>query len=76
MLALFAEDAQFTASGPFAEEELGPFVRRHLTADVAVDATRKQVARDGITWTVNVDGTKARAHAELRNGRITRFAVG
>ncbi len=75
VLRHFADDAAFTASGPFAEEELGPFVRRRLTTDVVVDATRKQVARDGVTWTVNVDGTKARAHALLRDGLITSFTV-
>jgi hypothetical protein len=43
---------------------------------VAVDVTRKQVARDGVTWAVNVEGAKASAHAELRHGRITRFRIG
>jgi hypothetical protein len=42
---------------------------------VTVDATRKQVARDGVTWTVRVGGQQTRAHAELRDGRITRFRV-
>ena len=43
---------------------------------MTVDATRKQVARDGVTWTVRIDGERSRAHAELRDGRITRFVVG
>ena len=36
---------------------------------------RARVAR-GVTWTVRVDGERSRAHAELRDGRITRFVVG
>ena len=43
---------------------------------MTVDATRKQVASDGVTWTVRVDGEPSRARAELRDGRITRFVVG
>ena len=70
VLEHFAEDAELAG-----EESLDDFVRRHLTGDVAVDTTRKQVARDGITWSVRIDGTRASAHARLRDGRITHFGV-
>ena len=39
-------------------------------------ALRPSSTRDGVTWTVRVDGERSRAHAELRDGRITRFVVG
>jgi hypothetical protein len=42
---------------------------------VTVDANRKPVASDGVTWTVRVDGEPSRARAELHDGRITRFVV-
>jgi NTE family protein len=73
VLAHFAEDAALAAPG--ADGELEAFVRGRLAANVAVDVTRKQVARDGVTWTVRIDGRPARAHAELRDGRITRFTI-
>ncbi len=74
VLEHFAEDAEVSAPG--ADGDVAAFVRSRLADDVAVDATRKQVASDGITWTVRVDGEPSRARAELRDGRITRFVVG
>jgi NTE family protein len=73
VLAHFAEDAELSAPG--ADGDLAAYVRGRLADDVTVDATRKQVARDGVTWTVRVGGQQTRAHAELRDGRITRFRV-
>jgi NTE family protein len=73
VLGHFADDVEL--EGRFAQEQLAPFVHRHLAGDVEVDATRKQVARQGVTWSVNVGGGKASAHAELRDGRIMRFRV-
>lgn len=70
VLAHFAPDAELAG-----EADLETFVRRHLTGEIAVDATRKQVAHDGVTWSVRVDGTPAAAHATVRDGRITRFEV-
>ena len=74
VLAHFAEDAELSAPG--ADGDVAAFVRGRLADGVTVDATRKQVARDGVTWTVRIDGERSRAHAELRDGRITRFVVG
>jgi NTE family protein len=73
VLAHFADDAEVSA--PDADGDVAAFVRGRLADDVTVDATRKQVARDGVTWTVRVGGQQTRAHAELRDGRITRFRV-
>jgi NTE family protein len=74
VLAHFADDAEVSA--PDADGDVAAFVRGRLADDVTVDATRKQVARDGVTWTVRVDGRRSRARAELRDGRISRFVVG
>ena len=47
-----------------------------------IDPTRKQVARDRVTWTVRAyrDGpaapVKGRAEAEFRAGRITALRLG
>src|SRR3954470_1932211 len=73
VLAHFTEDAEVSAPG--ADGDVAAFVRGRLAAGVTVDATRKQVARDGVTWTGRVDGEPSRAHAQLRDGRITRFVV-
>jgi NTE family protein len=74
VLAHFADDAEVSA--PDADGDVAAFVRGRLADGVTVDATRKQVARDGVTWTVRVDGRRSRARAELRDGRISRFVVG
>ncbi len=47
VLAHFAEDAEIAAPG--ADGDVAAFVRGRLADGVAVDATRKQVARDGVT---------------------------
>ena len=57
-------------------------MREHLTADLHIDPTRKQVARDRVTWAVRThrDGegapVRGRAEAELRAGRITALRLG
>jgi NTE family protein len=59
-------------------------VRQHLTTGLHVDPTRKQVARDRVTWTVKAfrDGAGGgapvlgRAEAELRDGRVTSLRLG
>ncbi len=57
-------------------------MRQRLTAGVHVDPTRKQVARDRVTWRVRAyrDGPAARvqgrAEAEFRAGRITTLRLG
>ena len=57
-------------------------MREHLTADLPIDPTRKQVARDRVTWVVRAhrDGegapVRGRAAAELRAGRITAVRLG
>ena len=57
-------------------------MRQHLTAGLHVDPTRKQVARDRVSWTVKAyrdgDGgpVLGRAEAELRAGKVTALRLG
>jgi NTE family protein len=89
VLACFADDAELHSAPPFPDrgslrgrQRIGRFVRQHLTADLQIDPTRKQVARDRVTWTVEAhrDGpgapVRGRAEAELRAGRITALHLG
>ena len=61
---------------------IGRFVRERLTTGLHVDPTRKQVARDRVTWTVRAYGDGAgepvlgRAEAELRAGKVTALRLG
>ena len=89
VLAWFADDAELVSGPPFPDrgrlrgpDEIGEFVHQHLTAGLHVDPTRKQVARDRVTWTVRAyrddpaDRVQARAQAELRDGKVTAFRLG
>jgi NTE family protein len=89
VLACFADDAELISAPPFPDRgtlrgrrQLRQFVREHLTADLHVDPTRKQVARDRVAWTVRAyrDDPAARvqglAEAEFRSGRITALRLG
>jgi NTE family protein len=89
VLAWFADDAELVSGPPFPDRgrlrgpaEIGEFVRQHLTAGLQVDPTRKQVARERVTWTVRTarDGGGApvlgRAEAELRDGRVAALHLG
>ena len=71
VLAHFAEDAEVSAPG--ADGDVAAFVRGRLADGVTVDATRKQVARDGVTGRCASTGAVARpcgaarrAHHPLR----------
>ena len=59
VLRFFAEGSELLSTSPFPPH--GPsrgataaagFLREHLTGDIRVDLTRKQIARDQVTWTV------------------------
>jgi NTE family protein len=89
VLACFAEDAELVSGSPFPDRgslrgrrRIGRFVREHLTADLHIDPTRKQVARDRVTWTVRAhrDGpaapVKGRAEARFLAGSITSLRLG
>jgi NTE family protein len=89
VLRWFADDAELSSAPPFPDPgsrrgitEIRRFVLEHLTADVHVDPTRKQVAHDRVTWTVRAyrddpaNQVQGRAEAEFRTGRITAFRLG
>jgi NTE family protein len=89
VLGCFADDAELVSGPPFPDRgrlrgrsRIGRFVREHLTADLHVDPTRKQVARDRVTWTVRAyrddpaARVQGRAEAELRAGRVTALRLG
>jgi NTE family protein len=89
VLACFADDAELASAPPFPDRgtlrgrrQLQRFVREHLTADLHVDPTRKQVARDRVAWTVRAyrddpaERVQGRAEAEFRAGRITTLRLG
>jgi NTE family protein len=59
ILALFADDAEIFSSAPFSNRgihrgtrEVRNFVADYLAQNIRVDPTRKQVARNGVAWTV------------------------
>lgn len=59
VMGFFADDAELVSSTPFPDrgahrgkEEIRRFVLKHLGEDVRMDLTRKQVARNGVAWTV------------------------
>jgi len=93
VLGCFADDAELVSAPPFPDQgrlrgkgQIGEFVHQHLTAGLHVDPTRKQVARDRVSWTVQAhrDGAGAgdggpvlgRAEAELRAGKVTALRLG
>lgn len=88
VLSFFAEDVELTSADPFPV--IGPargishvnaFIAEHLSS-TTVDLTRKQVARERVTWTVktsaDASGPRARAVAQiaLSAGRITSLKLG
>ena len=89
VLDCFADDAELVSAPPFPDlgslrgrRRVGRFVREHLTTDLQVDPTRKQVARERVTWTVRAhrddpaSRVQGRAEAELRDGRVTALRLG
>jgi NTE family protein len=88
VLACFAEDAELSSGPPFPDtgvlrgrRQIGRFVRERLTTGLHVDPTRKQIARDRVTWTVRAhrggsEPILGRAEAELRSGQVAALRLG
>src|SRR5215208_6851496 len=84
VMGFFAEDAELVSSAPFPEAgsykgrvQIQPFVAKHMAEEVRVDLTKKQVARDGVAWTVRgltgdgrSDRSEGTAEGEFREGKI------
>jgi NTE family protein len=87
VVSFFSDDAELVSAAPFrtstasGRESIRTFVERHLAEDVVVDLTRKQVAKDQVTWTVRKRrrgrGTPARgtAQADFTGDKITAFRL-
>jgi hypothetical protein len=86
----FAEDAELVSSAPFPEggpykgkSQIRPFVRRHLAGEVRVNLTKKQVAGNGVAWTVRTlmgdepaNQVEGVAEAEFRGRKIKALRLG
>jgi NTE family protein len=86
----FTEDAELVSTAPFpsrgshrGKRQIRRFVAKHLAGDVRVDLTKKQVARNGVAWTVRLlggDGSSDRsegvAEAQFREGKIKALRLG
>jgi NTE family protein len=90
IMSFFARDAEIFSSAPFANggihkgtREVREFVADILARGVSVDPTRKQVARNGVAWTVRLpadaDSPGRRmgiVEAEFQGGSIIALRLG
>jgi NTE family protein len=90
MMGFFAEGAELVSSAPFpdlgsyrGEGEIRAFVLEHLGGDIRVDVTRKQVARNEVTWNVRAYRADDRAGwvggvagARFREGKVESLRLG
>jgi NTE family protein len=90
VMGFFAEDAELYSSAPFpsrgsyrGKRQIRNFVAEHLARNIRMDLTRKQVARDGVAWTVALPGSdgsqdrsEAVAEAQFRDGKIKALRLG
>jgi NTE family protein len=90
VMGFFTEDAELVSSAPFSERgpykgraQIRPFVAEHLAEEVRVDLTKKQVARDGVTWTVraltgkeSADQVEGVAEVGFRGRKIKTLRLG
>jgi NTE family protein len=89
VLACFAGDAELVSGPPFPDRgvlagrrQIGRFVREQLTTDLHIDPTRKQVAADGVAWTVRAyrddpgARVQGRAEARFRDGKVASLRLG
>ena len=84
VMDFFADDAELVSSAPFpgrgpyrGRGQIRPFVADHLAEEVRVDLTKKQVARNGVAWTIGLlrgeepaNRVEGVAEAEFREGKI------
>ncbi|MFZ0088918.1 MAG: patatin-like phospholipase family protein [Solirubrobacteraceae bacterium] len=88
VMAFFTDESELSAVSPFPESkprvgrsQIRRFVTDHLTKDVIVDLTRKQVARERVTWNVSVRGrdgkrrTSGIAEAVFKGRHIVTFRL-
>jgi NTE family protein len=89
VMSFFTEDAELVSSAPFSEggpckgrAQIRPYVAEHLAEEVRVDLTKKQVARDGVAWTVraitgeeSANQVEGVAEAGFRGRKIKTFRL-
>jgi len=90
VMAFFADEATLVSSAPFPaggrytnRTQIRSFATEHLAREVRVDPTRKQIAQNGVTWTVRAparDGLANRvegvAEAVFRGGTLESLRLG
>jgi NTE family protein len=87
-LSFFARDARLASEAPFPEHEpitgapaIRRFLRDHLTGDIAIDVTHKQVAGDRVTWSArwhprgSTDRVRGEITATFRDEQITTLTL-
>jgi ketosteroid isomerase-like protein len=89
-MSYFVEDAELVSSAPFpsrgshrGKRHIRSFVAEHLAGDVRVDLTKKQVARNGVAWTVRLleddgshNGSEGVAEVQFQEGMIKAVRLG
>ncbi|MBA2783944.1 MAG: nuclear transport factor 2 family protein [Rubrobacteraceae bacterium] len=90
MMGFFAEDAELVSSAPFpsrgshrGKRQIRNFVAEHMAGNIRMDLTKKQVARNGVAWTVRLlegdgshDRSEAVVEAQFRDGKIRALRLG
>ena len=84
VMSFFAEDAKVVSSAPFpgdgpynGKARIRSFLTEHLAEEVRMDLTKKQVARNGVSWTARAatgeeptNRAEGVVEAEFRQGKI------
>jgi NTE family protein len=90
VVGFFADDATLISSAPFpaggrhkGSTQVRAFVTEHLAREIRVDLTRKQVAHNGVAWTVrapagdsSTNRAEGLAEAVFRDGKIESLRLG
>jgi NTE family protein len=89
VMGFFTEESELVSSTPFprpgsyrGRRRIRPYVADHLAGDVTLDLSRKQVARDRVTWTVRVGPGPAgrrvdgRAEAVFQGRSVVNLRLG
>jgi NTE family protein len=87
-LDFFTHDAHITSHPPFPHRKpitgspaIRRFLRDHLTRDVTIDVTRKQIAGDSVTWSArwhprgSIERVRAEITATFRDEQITALSL-
>jgi NTE family protein len=84
VLSFFAEDAELVSSAPFpgngpynGKARIRSFLTEYIAEEVSMDLTKKQVARNGVAWTIRAataeeptNRAEGVVEAQFREGKI------